>query len=252
VTDTASPPIGLVARSLLRADGIVLARNHRALLLSLGAPLILLVATNNKSVQHLGGALFVIGLCIAIGLLNTSILGYALTVVKDRDEGIFQRLRLTPAPSWTILASRLTIQVIANALLALVVAIIGGLLHHLSLSAAQYGLVVATSIVGGAVFLAIGQATVGLIRSADTVNAATRLLLVALLFLGLFGQSGALGHTWESIARWSPVGAVMTLFAGILNLSRWDSRDTLTLIACAAYIAVSAIVGIRWFRWEPR
>lgn len=252
MTDTTNPPIGLAAHSLVRADAIVLAKNRRALLLSLGAPLILLIATNNKSTGHLGGPRFVLGLCIAIGLLNTSIIGYALNVAKDRDQAVFQRLRITPAPTWTILASRLATQIVANALIALVVAIIGGQLHHLSLSAAQYGLVVLTSIIGGAVFLGIGQAVVGLVRSPDTVNAASRLLLIALLFLGLFGQSGALGTTWESIARWSPVGAVMTVFAGVLNLSAWDSRDTLSLVASAGYIAVFAAVGIRWFRWDPR
>lgn len=251
MTDTTNPPIGLIARSLLRADVVAAAKNRRALLLSLGAPLILLIATNNKSTSRLGGSLFVLGLCIAIGLLNTSIIGYALSVAKDRDQGIFQRLRITPAPTWTILGSRLATQIAANALIALVVAIVGGQLHHLSLSVAQYGLVVVTSVLGGAVFLAIGQAVVGLVRSADTVNAASRLLLIALLFLGLFGQSGALGATWESIARWSPVGAVMTLFAGVLHLSAWDSRDTLSLVASAAYVAVFAAIGIRWFRWDP-
>lgn len=88
-----------------------------------------------------------------------------------------------------VLASRLATQVVANALIALIVTIIGSQLHHLSLSAAQYGLIVVTSVIGGAVFLAIGQAVVGLVRSADTVNAASRLLLIALLFLGLFGQN---------------------------------------------------------------
>jgi ABC-2 type transport system permease protein len=248
----ARPSLRLAIASLLRADAIVLARNRRGLLLSLAAPLILLFATSGKAAARLGGPLYLIGLAITFGLASTSIIGYAVTTARDRDQGVFQRLRLTPAPAWTILASRLAVQVAANFLVAVILLIIGAQLHHLSVSAGDYGLVLAVSMAGCAVFLAIGQALVGLVRSADTVNAASRFLLIALIFLGLFAQSGALGAIWEQVARWSPAGAVMTLFAGALNPSAWDSHDTLALAACAGYIIVFAVIGIRWFRWNPR
>ena len=61
-----------------------------------------------------------------------------------------------------------------------------------------------------------------------------------------------LGATWESIARWTPVGAVMTLFAGVLNLNSWTSSDLLSVVACLGYIVVCAAIGIRWFQWEAR
>jgi ABC-2 type transport system permease protein len=79
-----------------------------------------------------------------------------------------------------------------------------------------------------------------------------RVLVNGLILLGTFGQSGSLGATWESIARWSPVGAVMTLFAAVLNLSAWDTHDSLTLLACAGYVIVFAAIGIRWFQWDAR
>jgi ABC-2 type transport system permease protein len=150
------------------------------------------------------------------------------------------------------MASRLAAQAIANLIIALVVVIVGSRLHHLSPSAGSYALVLAVSILGGAVFLSIGQALVGLVKSSDTVNAAGRIVFIGLIFLGLFGQSGTLGPTWESIARWSPVGIVMNLFAGVLSLSAWSGRDTLCLVAAAAYIAVFAAIGIRWFKWDAR
>lgn len=118
--------------------------------------------------------------------------------------------------------------------------------------AGSYGLILVASMVGCAVFLAISQALVGLVRSADTVNAASRFLLIVLVFLGLFAQSGALGATWEQVARWSPAGAVMNLFAGALSPSAWDSQNTFALVACAGYILVFAAIGIRWFHWDSR
>ena len=250
---TTGPPLQLVVSSLLRADFAVLLKNRRALLISVFLPFVILFSTNSsKATKSYGGSLFIIGLAIALGLVSNSILGYALTVARDREQGVFQRLRVTPAPTWTIMTSRLAMQALANLLLTVIVVIVGTRLHHLSLSAGTYGLVLVVSIVGGAVFLSIGQALVGLVKSADSINAAARVLTFGLVLLSALGQSGTLGSAWESIARWSPVGVVMTLFAAVLNLSAWDTNDSLALLACGGYIVVFAAIGIRWFQWDAR
>jgi ABC-2 type transport system permease protein len=247
------PPITLALASLLRADFSIMVRNRRAVILSMALPIILLVATNsNRATGHLGGSLIVIGLCIAYGLAATGILGYALTVARDRDQGVFQRLRVTPTPTWALMTSRLAVQVVANFVIAIVVVVIGSRLHSVGISAGQYALVLCISILGGGVFLAIGQALVGLTKSADTVNAGGRILFAALVFFGLFGASGALGSAWESFSRWTPVGVVMELFAAVLHLSAWNHTDTLYLLASFGYIIVFGAVGIRWFQWDAR
>jgi len=238
---------------LLRADFVVFLKNRRALLISILLPVFVLVTTSSSpATRHFGGSVFIIGLAIAYGLAATSIMGYALTVARDRETGVFQRLRVTPAPTWTIMASRLAMQTVANLIIALTVVIVGTRMHHISPSAGQYALVLLVSILGGAVFLSIGQALVGLVKSAETINAAGRVLFIALVLLGTLGQSGALGGFWESIARWTPVGVVMTLFAGVLNLTAWYSRDTLSLLACGGYAIVFAGIGIRCFQWDAR
>ena len=194
---------------------------------------------------------------LAISLPNSlwyhrALIGYALTVARDREKGVFQRLRVTPAPTWTIMTSRLVMQAVANLIIAVAVVIVGSLIHHISPSAGQYALVLLVSILAGAVFLSLGQALVGLVSSADSVQAVARVLFAVLILLGLLGQSGALGSFWSSVARWSPVGVVMTLFAGVLNLHAWYSRDTLSVLACLGYIVVFAGIGIRWFQWDAR
>ncbi len=247
------PPLQLVMSSLLRADFVVLLKNRRSLVISIILPAVILFSTNSSKATHsFGGSLFIIGLAITYGLVSNSILGYALTVARDREQGVFQRLRVTPAPTWTIMTSRLAMQVLANLLITVIILILGSRIHHVSLSAATYGLVLVVSILGAAVFLSIGQALVGLVKSADSINAAGRVLVLSLVLLSSLGQSGTLGSTWESIARWSPVGVVMTLFAAVLNLSAWDTHDSLALLACGGYVVVFAAIGIRWFQWDAR
>lgn len=248
-----APALPIVFASLLRADFLVFLKHRRALVISLLLPFFLLASTSSdRATSKFGGAFFVIGLAISYGLVATAIVGYALTVARDREKGVFQRLRVTPAPTWTIMASRLVMQSLANLIIAVIVVIVGTRIHHLTPSAAQYALVLLVSLLGGAVFLSIGQALVGLVTSADNVQATARVLLAVLILLGTLGQSGALGGFWETIARWSPVGVVMTLFAAVLNLHAWDGRDTLSLAVCFGYVVVFAGIGIRWFHWDAR
>lgn len=243
----------MVFASLIRADFIVFLKHRRALVVSMLLPIFLLVSTsNNRATHHFGGAFFIIGLAIAYALMATSVLGYALTAARDRERGVFQRLRVTPAPTWMIMSSRLVMQSGANLIIALVVVIIGTRIHHISPSVGQYALVLLVSIIGGAVFLSIGQALVGLVKSADTMQAVARVLFAVLILLGTLGQTGALGSFWSSVSTWSPVGAVMTLFAAVLKLSAWYSHDTYALLACAGYIILFAGIGIRWFQWDAR
>jgi ABC-2 type transport system permease protein len=250
------PPTALIFRSLFRADFTVFLRSFRALLINILIPIFILVITNlndgSAPRTGLGSPGFDIALALTYGLMASSLIGYSITVARDRDAGVFQRLRVTPAPTWAIMSSRLLVQVVVNLVMTVVVVAIGTIIHHLSYSVGQYLLLGCASLIGGAMFLAIGQAVVGLVRSATVVNAVGRVLYVVLLLLGLLGSSGLLGDTVKVIAQWSPVGAMITVYAGVLDISAWAWLDTEALIASLAYIAVGAFVGIRWFRWDSR
>lgn len=251
--DRARPPLGLALGALLRADSIVLLRSRASTLVSILLPVaILVVTTFGKSQARLGGSTLIIGLALTIGLITSGLLGYSVTVAHDRDAGVLQRLRVTPAPTWMILASRFLVQVISNLVASIIVVIVGAILHHLTLDVGQYLLVLVVAVLGSAVFLAIGQALVGLVKSASAVNAVGRVLFALLLLLGLLGGTGLLGDTMKTVAQWSPVGALMTLFADVLNQAAWSTQDTYALLVSAGYVVVFSFIGIRWFRWDSR
>lgn len=247
------PPLGLVMKSLLRADFMVLFNSRTSLFLSMLLPIVILLAnTFGKSQGRLGGSSMVIGLALTLGLLTSGLFGYTLALAHDRDVGVLQRLRVTPSPAWTIMTSRVLVQVAVNLIASIIVIIVAATAYGLSLKPWQYLLVIAVAILGAAMFLAIGQAIVGLIQSTSAINAISRILLIILLLLGLLGGTGILGDTIKSIASWSPVGALMTLFADTLNGTAWSAPDTNALLACIGYIAAFSLIGVRWFRWTSR
>jgi ABC-2 type transport system permease protein len=243
----------LMLSSLLRADLTAAVKNGRTLIIgALLGFLVILSTRSEQGARPFAGHAYAVGVATAVTLMTTAILGYAMSMGRDRESGVLRRLQVTPAPGWAIIASRMAAQAISALVLALVIVTIGSRIDSLSLSAAQYALVLAFSMLGIVVFLSVGQALVGLIRSAAAVNAAGRAVFLVLVVLGLLGQAGALGGAWATIAPWTPLGAIMTLYARVLDLAGWSSRDTESLLACAGYIVILAAAGIRWFRWEAR
>ncbi|GAB3799280.1 ABC transporter permease [Humibacter antri] len=255
MTDTAfrRPPLGLVLGSLLRADTIVLLHSRVATVLSIILPVAILVITSlGKGSQRFGGSDLVIGLALTLGLLTSCLLGYSLNLAREREIGVLQRLRVTPAPTWTIMTSRLVVQVVMNLVGSIIVVVVGVILHGLALSFGQYVMVLVVAILGAAVFLSIGQALVGLIPSQGAVLAAGRILFILLVLVGILGGTGVLGDAIKSISQWTPVGALMPLFGDVIAGAPWSGQDTNALLACGGYIVVFAFIGIRWFRWESR
>lgn len=172
-----------------------------------------------------------------------------MNIARDRETGVFQRLRVTPAPAWAIMMSRLIVQVAVILLMAIVVLVVADIFQNVTLDALAYGLTLAVVIAGSAVFLGIGQALAGLVRSADTLNAVSRLVYIPLFGLGLLGRTDVLGSTVEDIARWSPGGIVATLLAAAMEPATWGSDAWWSLLACVGYTAVFVFLGIRWFQW---
>ena len=105
---TIIPTTSKAIMSLLRADFTTQWRNRRAVILIVLVPVIILSSWKGL-VDKLGGA-FVLSNCITIGLTAIGLMGYANSIARDREKGVFQRLRVAPVSSWSIMCSRLTVQ----------------------------------------------------------------------------------------------------------------------------------------------
>ena len=180
------PPLGLSIRSLLAADVTVLLRTPLVLLLNAAVPLIFVVATALGSKQRFGADPgLLIGLSITYGLMSARMLGYATTVARDREAGVFQRLRITPTPTWAIMGSRIAVQLVSALVMSIVVLVVGSILHGVSYAAWQYLAVLGVALLGSATFLCIGQAVVGLFRSSTGVSAVARVLYILFILSGI-------------------------------------------------------------------
>ena len=250
MTTTTIPTNKAVLSSLLRADFTTQWRNRKSVILILLIPVIILISWKGL-VNKLGGA-FVLANCITIGLNAIGLMGYSNAIARDRDKGIFQRLRVAPLTAWSIMVSRLTVQLAMILMITTAVFVAGYYADNISLSPAGYALGFVMAFVGGAVYLGLGQAIVGLIKNAETVNAVTRLVYFVFIMVGMFAELGALGDKVGNAVKWSPYGTVKHILSAGMQPATWNQHSSMALFVTIGYALLFSALGIKWFRWSSK
>ncbi len=248
--ETIIPKTSTALSALLRADYRTQWRNRRAVVLLLLVPTLILVSWKGIITQ-IGGP-FALSSCITIGLTAIGLMGYSNAIARDRDKGVFQRLRVTPVPAWCIMASRLIVQLTMILLLTTVIFLVGANYDGVTLTPAGYALAFVISFIGGAVYLGLGQMIVGLVKNAETVNSTSRLVYFLFIFLGMFGDLGLLGDKLKGMIHWTPYGTVKTILAASMQPSGWTAQTSLALLVTILYAIVFSFFGIKKFKWNTQ
>jgi ABC-2 type transport system permease protein len=244
------PKTSQVMAALLRADYTTLWRNRRAVIMVLVVPMIIVFSW--KSLVATAGGAFVLSNSITLGLVAIGLMGYTNSIARDREKGVFQRLRVSPLPLWTIMASRLIVQLTLILAMTLVVFISGYNFDKIVMPAGGYILTLFGAIVGGAVYLALGQAIVGRVQNPETVNSTSRLVYFAFIMVGMFGELGVLGDKFKNAVDWTPYGTVKDILAACLEPSKWSNHTSMALLLTIGYTVVFATLGIKWFKWATK
>jgi len=247
---TILPSTSAVFSALLRADLTTQWRNRKSSILVILVPALILISWKGL-IPQFGGA-FALSNGITVGLIAIGLMGYSNSIARDRDKGIFQRLRVAPAPAWSIMASRLTVQLIMIIIMTAALFLVGYQYDKITLSASGYAFGFLAAIVGGAVYLSLGQVIVGLIKNPETVNAMTRLVYFAFIMIGMFAELGVLGKKIGDVVKWSPYGTVKRMISDSLLVDAWTGTTSMALLVTLGYTILFTTLGIKWFRWNTR
>jgi ABC-2 type transport system permease protein len=235
-------------RALLIADLKVQWHQRRSLLMTFIFPIGFLISGRDL-IPKIGGPA-VLAICIAIGLPAMGLMGYSMVIARDRETGVFQRLRTTPTAVSSIMGSRIVVQLGVTALMTLLTCGIAYEFDRISIPAASLPLVLLAALVGGLAFLALGQFVVALIKSAEAVSAVARLLYLLMAVIGGLGETGVMGPTVKQIVAWSPIGTTKALVLAAMSPGTLDSHAAAMFGLTLAYGIVFAALGMRWFRWS--
>jgi ABC-2 type transport system permease protein len=238
----------------LRAEQLLFWRSKEAALFIFLFPLLLFVLLGSVYTGRIYGVpapqALLSGL-IGYGCANTAFAGLAITLVVRREQAILKRLRATPLPASTYVASMLVSTLIVFSLQTAALFGLGKAFYGTPFPTAIASLVLAV-IVGAVVFAALGVATASLIRSAEGSSAVVNFILLPMAFL-----TGAFGPTRHYPPFLRAIGDVLPLkyFIDLVNAiylrghSIWTKP--LDLGVLALWGLGGLIVAVVKFRWEP-
>jgi ABC-2 type transport system permease protein len=176
----------------------------------------------------------------------------AITLVNRRELGLLKRLRLSPLPTWALLAAIVVSSMIVAAVEVVLLLAVGhfGFNVHLPDNAGAFVLAIA---VGMLSFSALGLAMSTLVPNQDAAGPMVSIIFFVLLFLsGLWFPLNP-GSGLAKFASYFPVhhliAAVFAPFNTQPGASPWAWHD---LLVVGVWGVGGAIVAVRRWQWSPR
>lgn len=192
---------------------------------------------------------------LTFALLSVALANVAISLAIRRHQGLFKRLRTTPATPGVVMGAFLINALVTAIIVVGVVTLIGTLGLGVKLDPDRLPQLCAALLLGFFCIAPVGTALSLLPPSADAA-----VPIVNGIFFPIAFASGAfmqlpLGHPAQEIIAYLPGKPLMDLFTCALATSgpTWDLRATLILLGWGV---VGSMVSLRWFRWaserEPR
>lgn len=204
-----------------------------------------------KAEGNVRGADYLLAGMLGYGAIATGFAGLSIILVLRREAGVLKRLRATPLPAWTYIAALLATTVIAYALEALVMIVLGWAVFDTHLQHA-FSLALAL-LLGISAFTALGLALTTVIKAADGASAVVNAAYLPASFIsGAFFSSHAFPEFLRAIADVLPLVYVIRIVRDVMlrNAQIWDRPGAVAVVA--AWGIAGAILAARRFRWEPR
>ena len=252
---------GLIAHEF-GSDFRCFRRNIQSVFFTLVLPVLFLVILasifRNATVKVPGGSMkesayYVPGI-IAFGLIAAAFSNLTVTVVRNRESGIYKRRRATPLPASAVIAGRALVAILtALAITALLLAI-GWAAYGASIPGRTAPAFIVTVVVGAAAFCCLGFAVASLIRTVDAAQPVVQAIVLPLSFIsGVFIATSELPAWLADIGKVFPVEHLVAALLAAYNPHttgsgfRWGD-----LAVVAVWGAAGLIIAVRRFHWLPR
>jgi ABC-2 type transport system permease protein len=189
---------------------------------------------------------------VAYGIMAACFNVLAITLVNRREVGLLKRLRLSPLPTWALLAA-IFISSMIIAIIQIVILLLVGRFGYGVHGPAHIGAFLVAVIVGMLSFTALGVAMSTAIPNTDAAGPVISLTFFILVALSGLWFPVAPGSGLAKFANYFPVrhliDALVSAFNTQTGASPWAWHD---LLVIALWGVGGALIGLRKWQWSPR
>jgi ABC-2 type transport system permease protein len=188
----------------------------------------------------------------AYGVMSACFNMLAVTLVVRREMGLLKRMRLSPLPTWVMLAAIFGNALIISFVQVVLLLVIGKFGYHVVLPQ-NFGALAVVLLVGAICFTSLGIAASTLIPNQEAGGPVIGIVFFVLLFLSGLWYPLTKGSGLAQFSSYFPVRhmitGVFTPFNGQRGVSSWPWGDILTM---AIWAVVGVFVSLRRWSWAPR
>jgi ABC-2 type transport system permease protein len=190
---------------------------------------------------------------VVLNLMSSGLLGDAARLTNMRERGILRRVQATPLPAWQLIASyvlaRLALVLVQSAAILATAALV----YHAEFSWAGVLAAAPLALVGGLVFLLLGQLISAAAPTSGAAGAIGQVVYFPLMFVSdLFVPIGMLPGWLAGVTRWTPATMLVDMVRPALVPVPAAEPAALNLAGLAIYGLVALALAARLFRWEQR
>lgn len=248
------PPAVRLLGTQIRYQAKLLLSSPRGLVIGVGLPIILLVASKGKAAHPdvAGYAVF--------GLTMTAWTTFGMRLVAARESGVLKRWRATPLPRWcyfvgSILATALVSVAAGTATVLAAVLFYGRNLGegpHVYLTGAGAAAVVGVCLIGALAFAAAATALTSFVPSVESALPTLMLTYFPLIIVSGVLFSIAEPHWLSTFASYLPAQPLVDALTRAVRHDAGGGSVPLRDVAVLAGWALGGLVAaVALFRWDP-
>lgn len=232
-------------------QGVLSSVVNQANLVATGQPARLTVVASRVEDASLQPIQFTTGGILSWGVATSAVFGAALMIVSWRKKQLLRRVRLSPAPVWTVVASRAGVSLVVAFVQALVyigVAVTSPFGLQLT---DHWWLIIPLLTCGTLAFLSIGLLVGSLAKTEEAGNAIANFVVLPMAFLsGTFFDISAAPGWLQAISKVLPLRHLNDGMLDVLGRGKGPEAIVEPCVILLSFAVVITTLATRVFRWD--
>ena len=239
----------------LRTEQTLYWRSRESAVFTFIFPLLLFVLLGSVYQGHYYGkpaAQVLLAALLAYGCAMVAFAGLAITLVIRREQSLLKRLRSTPLPAVTYVASLLGSTLLVFGIETVALFLLGHGVYGTPFPD-RIGSIAALVVIGSICFAAMGVGLSGFVRSAEGSSAVINLIVLPMAFLsGAFGPTLHYPHVLRVIGDVLPLKYLVDLTNAVYlhGHAIWSQPRALAILG--GWGVAGLVLARLKFSWEPR
>lgn len=189
---------------------------------------------------------------MALGIISATFVNLTQTIVTQRENGEFKRLRGTPLPAAIVIGSRAAVGVVVAIALSALLLLIGKLAYDVRVPGSTMVGLIITVIVGAASFACLAFAVSTRISNAEAAAPAINITVLPLYFIsGVFVPEKQIPSFLRDIASVFPIRHLATALRSTVIETQGAGIAGTDLLVIAAWGVAGLLLAARSFQWSP-